>query len=36
MIVMASNGRRGLSRVLLGSETSKVVTHAKVPVLVTH
>ena len=33
-IVMASHGRRGLSGVLLGSETVKVLTHSKVPVLV--
>jgi nucleotide-binding universal stress UspA family protein len=31
---MASHGRRGLSGVLLGSETQKVLTHSKVPVLV--
>jgi nucleotide-binding universal stress UspA family protein len=34
LIVMASHGRRGLSGVLLGSETQKVLTHSKVPVLV--
>ena len=34
LIFMASHGRRGLSAVLLGSETQKVVTHSKVPVLV--
>jgi len=34
LIVMASHGRRGLSAVLLGSETQKVLTHSKVPVLV--
>ena len=34
LIVMASHGRRGLSAVLLGSETQKVLTHAKLPVLV--
>jgi nucleotide-binding universal stress UspA family protein len=34
LIVMASHGRRGLSSVLLGSETQKVLTHSKVPVLV--
>jgi nucleotide-binding universal stress UspA family protein len=34
VIVMASHGRRGISAVLLGSETQKVLTHAKVPVLV--
>jgi nucleotide-binding universal stress UspA family protein len=33
-IVMASHGRRGLGAVLLGSETTKVLTHSKVPVLV--
>jgi len=31
---MASHGRRGLSGFLLGSETQKVLTHSKVPVLV--
>lgn len=34
VIVMASHGRRGLSGVLLGSETQKVLTHSKLPVLV--
>ncbi|MEA3156872.1 MAG: hypothetical protein QOK44_4461 [Betaproteobacteria bacterium] len=34
LIMMASHGRRGLSALLLGSETSKVLTHSKVPVLV--
>jgi len=34
LIVMASHGRSGLSAMLLGSETSKVLTHSKVPVLV--
>jgi nucleotide-binding universal stress UspA family protein len=34
LIVMASHGRRGLAGVLLGSETQKVLTHAKLPVLV--
>jgi len=34
LIVMASHGRRGLSGLLLGSETHKVLTHSKVPVLV--
>ena len=33
-IVMASHGRRGLSALLLGSETQKVLTHTKLPVLV--
>jgi|KBSSwiStaDraftv2_1062776.scaffolds.fasta_scaffold1363872_1 nucleotide-binding universal stress UspA family protein len=34
LIVMASHGRRGLEALLLGSETQKVLTHSKVPVLV--
>ena len=34
LIVMASHGRRGISRLILGSETSKVLAHSKVPVLV--
>jgi len=34
LIFMASHGHRGLSAVLLGSETQKVLTHSKVPVLV--
>lgn len=34
LIVMASHGRRGLSGLILGSETAKVLAHAKVPVLV--
>lgn len=34
MIFMASHGRRGLSGLLLGSETQKVLTHSKIPVLV--
>jgi nucleotide-binding universal stress UspA family protein len=33
-IVMASHGRRGLAAVLLGSETQKVLTYSKLPVLV--
>jgi nucleotide-binding universal stress UspA family protein len=33
-IVMASHGRRGLSALLIGSETTKVLTHSKIPVLV--
>lgn len=36
LIVMASHGRRGMSRLLLGSETQHVVTQAKIPVLVLH
>jgi len=34
LIVMASHGRKGMAGVLLGSETTKVLTHSKVPVLV--
>ncbi len=34
LIVMASHGRRGVSALLLGSETQKVLTHCAVPVLV--
>ena len=34
LIVMASHGRRGVSAVVLGSETVKVLTHSKIPVLV--
>ena len=34
LIVMASHGRRGISALLLGSETTKVLTHSKIPVLV--
>ena len=34
VIVMASHGRRGLSRLLLGGETLRVVTHSTIPVLV--
>ncbi len=33
-VVMASHGRRGLTGLLLGSETVKVLTHSKIPVLV--
>src|SRR3989442_463728 len=33
-IVMASNGRKGLQRLLLGSETQHVLTHTHIPVLV--
>jgi nucleotide-binding universal stress UspA family protein len=36
VIVMASHGRRGLDALLLGSETQKVLTHSKIPVLVCH
>lgn len=34
LIVMASHGRRGVSALLLGSETQKVLTHTSTPVLV--
>jgi len=34
LICMASHGRRGLSGAVLGSETNKVLTHSKTPVLV--
>ena len=34
LIVMASHGRRGFEALLLGSETQKVLTHSKTPVLV--
>jgi nucleotide-binding universal stress UspA family protein len=34
LIVMASHGRRGMSALLLGSETQKVLTHSTIPVLV--
>jgi nucleotide-binding universal stress UspA family protein len=34
LIVMASHGRKGLAGLLIGSETAKVLTHSKIPVLV--
>ena len=34
LIVMASHGRRGISAIVLGSETVKVLTHSTIPVLV--
>jgi nucleotide-binding universal stress UspA family protein len=34
LIVMASHGRRGVSALLLGSETTRVLVHCDVPVLV--
>ncbi len=34
LIVMASHGRRGIKRLLLGSETQQVLTHVNIPVLV--
>jgi nucleotide-binding universal stress UspA family protein len=36
IIVMASHGRGGLSAILLGSVTNKVLTHTNIPVLVCH
>ncbi len=34
LVIMASHGRHGLAAVLLGSETQKVLTYARIPVLV--
>jgi nucleotide-binding universal stress UspA family protein len=34
LIVMASHGRHGLAAIVIGSETVKVLTHCKIPVLV--
>jgi nucleotide-binding universal stress UspA family protein len=34
LICMASHGRKGMSALVLGSETNKVLTHSKIPVLV--
>ena len=34
LVFMASHGRRGLAGLLIGSETHKVLTHCKTPVLV--
>ena len=34
LIVMASHGRKGIKRLLLGSETQQVLTHSLIPVLV--
>ncbi len=34
LIIMASHGRAGVRALLLGSETQKVLTHSKIPVLV--
>ena len=36
VIVMASHGRSGISAILLGSVTNKVLTHTDIPVLVCH
>jgi len=35
-IIMASHGRSGISAVLLGSVTNKVLTHTAIPVVVVH
>ena len=35
-IVMASHGRHGVQALLMGSETTKVLTHTRLPVLVLH
>ena len=34
LIMMASHGRKGMQRLLHGSETAQVLTHSKIPVLV--
>lgn len=34
LILMASHGRKGIKRLLLGSETQQVLTHSHIPVLV--
>jgi nucleotide-binding universal stress UspA family protein len=34
LIFMASHGRSGVSALLLGSETQKVLAHSRIPVLV--
>ncbi len=34
LVVMASHGRRGMAALLIGSETSRVLTHSHLPVLV--
>lgn len=34
LIAMASHSRRGVSALILGSETTKVLTHSSIPVLV--
>jgi nucleotide-binding universal stress UspA family protein len=36
LIVMGSHGRRGLRKLFLGSQTSEVLAHAVLPVLVVH
>jgi len=34
LIFMASHGRKGVAALVLGSETTKVLTHSKIPTLV--
>jgi nucleotide-binding universal stress UspA family protein len=34
LVVMASHGRRGINRLLLGSQANEVLTHSKVPALI--
>lgn len=34
LVVMASHGRRGVAALLLGSETSRVLTHSEIPILI--
>lgn len=34
LLVMASHGRRGLSKLLIGSQATEVLTHSKIPVLI--
>lgn len=34
LIVMASHGRRGITRLILGSQANQVVTHSSLPVLI--
>jgi nucleotide-binding universal stress UspA family protein len=34
LILMATHGRRGISKLLLGSETTKVLAHSTIPVMV--
>lgn len=34
LVIMASHGRKGIKRLLLGSETQQVLTHCQMPVLV--
>jgi nucleotide-binding universal stress UspA family protein len=36
LIIMASHGRSGIAAIVLGSVTTKVLTHTKIPVLVCH